>query len=112
MSSIPEKDWKYLRKLQPELLNKLCAKINMISIELLQSDKTDHEKFLGVYDLINDRNTDVADCFNDWRRSNIWIKLVTIDRNGLLTDEQVNGLSEETQDLLQRSRDMWDPDAQ
>jgi hypothetical protein len=42
----------------------------------------------------------VADCFNDWRRSNILDKLLMLRRHQLLTDEHVSRLSAQTQGRL------------
>jgi len=98
---IPERDWKYLRKLQPEMLDALCARINQQAIQLLQSTKkTEHEKYLELYRHVNDSDRIVADCFNDWSRSNIWLKILPLRRHGLLTDEHVSQLSEESSELI------------
>ena len=47
--SIPERDWKYLRKIQPEMLSALCARINRQAMELLQSQaESEHKKYLRL----------------------------------------------------------------
>ncbi|MEJ2689818.1 MAG: hypothetical protein P8130_07690 [Deltaproteobacteria bacterium] len=104
---IPERDWKYLRKIQPEMLDALCARINRHAIQLLQStEKTEHEKYLELYRHVNDSDQIVADCFNDWRRSNIWLKILALRRHGLLTDEHVSQLSKEGSELVE-GLDSW-----
>ena len=104
--SIPEPDWKYLRKLQPELLNRLCSRINQNSLRLLHSDKTEHEKFLDSYEHVEGANCIVAECFNNWTRSNVWMKVIILAKHDLLTDEDVKGLSEELQARFERSKEL------
>lgn len=61
-----------------------------------------HETFLRLYSYINDQNEVMADCFNDWRRSNILAKLSHLRRHGLLTDEHLARLSAETRERVTR----------
>ena len=59
--SIAERDWKYLRKIQPEMLSALCERINQQSMAILQAEykrgdgvdlltylRADQEKLKGV----------------------------------------------------------------
>ena len=99
--AIPEKDWKYLRSVQSELLSSLCERINRKAGEILESKgMSEHDKYRALYQHILDSDTIVAECFNNWRRSNIRLKVVMLYRNGLLTNEYIRHLSDETQDLL------------
>jgi hypothetical protein len=46
---IPEKDWKYLRSIQADLLSSLCERINLRATEILQSAKlSDLEKYRAL----------------------------------------------------------------
>ena len=97
----PERDWKFLRKIKPEMLNTLCRRINQEVVHMIHSsEKSEHEKYLDVYTYIQKIDRVVADCFDDWRRSNIDIKVAFLLRNNLLTDEHVQKLSEETQNQI------------
>jgi hypothetical protein len=99
--TILEKDWKYLSRVQPEMLSALCGRINRKAMEILGSDKTsEHEKYLALYRYLQDADRIVGDCFNDWRRSTIWLTVGILRRHGLLTEEHVQHLTDETQDLL------------
>ena len=94
VTEIPERDWKYMQSIKPELLAALCSRINRRALALLQdSAGTEYETYLSLYQHIQDSDRVVADCFNDWRRSNIQTKLLLLRREGLLGDEQVAGLS-------------------
>jgi hypothetical protein len=61
---------------------------------------SEHDKYRALYKHILDSDKIVAACFDDWRRSNIWLKLVVLHRNSLLTEENIRHLSDETKNLL------------
>lgn len=101
--TIPEKDWKYLRSVQKDLLSDLCRRINVCASEILRSDTgSEHEKYLKLYEHIKESDDIIADCFNDWRRSNLWLKLPLLRRYELLKDEHISRLSDESRELLER----------
>ena len=101
--TLPEKDWKYLRSIEPELLSELCRKINERAAQLLSSEfESEHKKYLALYKHIEVSDKIVADCFNDWRRSNLWLKLPLLRRHDLLKEEHIAKLSDAARDLLDR----------
>ena len=101
MRTIPERDWKYLRGIEKELLAELCGRINRKALEILQAPEVgEHERYLKLYRHYRESDKIVADCFNDWRRSDIVLKLLLIRKQKLLSAEMVAKLSEETRELL------------
>ena len=101
--TLPEKDWKYLRSIEAELLSALCRKINQKAAQLLNSEfESEHKKYLALYKHIEASDKIVADCFNDWRRSNLWLKLPLLRRHDLLKEEHIAKLSDAARDLLDR----------
>jgi len=101
--TLPEKDWKYLRSIEPELLSELCRKINQRAADIVRSEtESEHEKYLALYKHIKASDKIVADCFNDWRRSNLWFIVPLLLRHGLLKDEHVANLSDAARELLDR----------
>ena len=93
--TISEKDWKYLRGIQDEMLSDLCYRINRKAVEILNTkEETERDKFHELYKHIKDSDQIVGDCFDDWRRSNISFKLLFLLRHNLLTEERISGLSE------------------
>jgi 5'-deoxynucleotidase YfbR-like HD superfamily hydrolase len=101
-NSIHERDWKALKKIRQETLEMLCARINEEGREILDSeDSSEHEKYLALYRHLDKSDDIVADCFNDWRRSNAKFKLLFLQREGLLSDSHIQNFSEEIQFLLQ-----------
>ena len=96
-----EREWKYMRKIMKDLLSVLCNRINNKSITILKaSDDSEHEKYLKLYRHIQQSDRIIGDCFNDWRRSKLFMKLVALNRNGLLTSDHLQQLSEDTRQRL------------
>ena len=58
------------------MLSMLCGRINEQSKDILNDQyESEHGKYLKMYDHIKKSDKIVANCFNDWRRSNIWLKV-------------------------------------
>lgn len=96
-----ERDWKYLRRLHDEMLHGLCAQINRRAADIAVAEgKNPHHQYLELYRYIQDADATIGDCFNDWRRSTLGLKVIHLRRHGLLTDEHLEGLSPEAQDWL------------
>jgi len=99
---VPEKDWRYLRSIQPELLNGLCSRINQKAAEIISSQgESEHAKYQKLHKHIHESDECVARCFDDWRRSNFWMTLLLLSRYGLLTDTLVRGFTEEGRQGIQ-----------
>lgn len=99
--TILESDWKYLKQIQTEMTTTLCSRINEQSKNIL-NDRTvsDHEKYLKLYKHIEKSDKIVADCFNDWRRSNIWLKIQFLRKYDLLTEAHLDQMSDGLQTLI------------
>jgi len=106
LRDIPERDWKYMRSIEKELLGKLCARINKGSEEILQDvTLSDFDKYISNFKYIQASDQIVADCFDDWRRSKLIFRLLAIYRQGLMTEDEISKLTEETQARLKLVRD-------
>ncbi len=105
--SIPERDWKYLRKIQQEMLDSLCERINRQARDLLQSQaESEHDRYLALYRHVRDSDKIVAACFNDWRRSKMLWTIPVLLREGLLTKDHLSHMSDETTQFL-HNLDRW-----
>lgn len=103
MSSVPEKDWKRLKKLKDEKLNKACSNIlQKIESEIKGEEKNSHEVYLKVWKLIEREDKKIAEMFDDLRRSNALYKLASWKIYGLLNDEELSGFSEETRSTIEK----------
>lgn len=100
-AQLPEKDWKYLRKMEAGMLATLCGRINEQSKKILNTgDISEHQKYSRLYRHIKQSDRIVADCFNDWRRSNILLKIQYMRKHDLLTDEHLNRMSDQCKAIL------------
>jgi hypothetical protein len=103
MSSVPESDWKLFRKLQLELTNKACESIfkQVNDIANVRAGK-EHQSYLDLYSLIKTEDNKIAEMFNNPTRNNVILKIVTLRRNEVLSNEQLQMFSEQTQEFVNR----------
>jgi hypothetical protein len=100
---IRESDWKILRDLKQLALERLCERIlGEIAAVAIATSRGAHERYLDVFELIGRRNREIANAFDDLRRSNAIIKLATMRSYGLLTDEEFQRFSDETREIVER----------
>jgi hypothetical protein len=96
-----ERDWKYISGLHAEFLEEFSGRLNQELAELLRrKDITEDEKRHMVYKRVRERDRDIADCFNGWRRSDLAITALFLRKHGLLTDEHLKHLSPEAASML------------
>jgi len=99
--SLPERDWKYLTSVKEQLVAELCRKINEGAAQILAAGKLgEHEKYQKLFRYMESSDRKVANCFDDWRRSTLLMRVVSLRKHGLLSDEHVQNLSPELQDRL------------
>jgi len=97
----PECDWKYMTKIKDALLACLSDQINAkASAILADAECAAHKKYLSLYGHVQDSDRIMAICFDDWHRSTLFIKVLEIMHQDLLTPEQLQGLSAETREKL------------
>jgi len=100
-TTIRESDWKILRDLKPELLDRLCQRIlDEVTAVASDPDQAAHAKYLKIFRLIESRDEDVANAFNDLKRSNALFKLATMEHLGLINRDELARFSQETHDFL------------
>lgn len=97
-----ESDWKYMRSLHDKLLNRLCERIESeLTAIMADKSKSAHERYLAIYSHIHEADDDVGRGFNDWRRSTILDRTRAIKALGLMTEEDIAGLSERARESLE-----------
>jgi hypothetical protein len=99
--TISEPDWKLFRQLQGIALDRFCQRV-LAEIERLASDtsKTSHERYLAIYERIHQRDRELADAFNNPRRSTAWVQLACIQSHELLSEEEMSRFSTETREVV------------
>jgi hypothetical protein len=97
----PERDWKLLRQLKPQLLARFCERVldNAVSI-VNDSTVGSHERYLKLYEYTREQDRVLGAAFDDLRRSNALTKLATIHALGLFTDEEFAQFTEETREMM------------
>src|SRR5438105_677068 len=99
---ITEADWKLFRQLQPVALDRFCQRV-LSEVGRIASDtsKSSHERYLAVFNLLRRRDRELADAFDDPRRSTALRQLACLQSHGLLSDEEFARFSPETRDMVQ-----------
>ncbi len=104
---IKERDWKYLRRIHDEMLHALCSGINMKAADItIEEGLNPHERYLKLYGHVEDSDSIVAICFNDWRRSNILGKIISLRRYDLLQDSHIENFSDSAREWLCKVEEM------
>jgi hypothetical protein len=94
---IHEPDWKVFRQLQPLALDRFCQRV-LAGVGRLAADgnKSHHKRYLAVFKLLQRRDEELADAFNDPRRSTALVQLARIQFHDLLSAEEFARFSPET----------------
>jgi hypothetical protein len=97
-SHIPESDWRLFKRVHSELLERYCARVlDELAASLKARDVTAHDRYIRAYKLLKNRDEDMARAFDDFRRSTAVMQLAIMRSMGLLTEEDLNVFSEQTQ---------------
>lgn len=98
---IKESDWRIFRELRSIALDRFCQRI-LDEIQAISADTTrsPHERYLAIYELTRRRDREIADAFNDPRRSRAYLQLVYILSLDLLTEDELGRFGPEMQESL------------
>jgi hypothetical protein len=96
-----ESDWKVLRQLHPIALERFAQRV-VAEIQAITSDssRSAHDRYLDVLDLTRRRRREMADAFDDMRRSTAFLRLLQIQSHRLLTDDELARFSPEVVESL------------
>jgi hypothetical protein len=99
---ISEVDWKLFRQVHPLALERFCERVLAEVGQLaLQAGKSAHERYLAVFRLLQRRDKELGEAFNDLRRSTALLQLAILRSRGLVTDEEFARFSPETRGAIQ-----------
>jgi hypothetical protein len=105
---ILESDWKILRKLGPVALDRFCRRVlDEISALAADASKSNHERYLAIYKLLRRRDEELADTFNDLKRSNAVMQLACMRFQDVVSDEELARFSPETRASVERFLEVW-----
>jgi len=101
MREIKESDWKILRQLHPEALERFCKEI-LLEIESINSDsaKSFHRRYLDTFGVLHRRDKEIAETFNNLRRSTALRQLASMRARGLLTEDEFSRFSQDTRNAV------------
>lgn len=93
----PESDWKLFRQIQPVALDRFCRRV-LDELTRLAADAalSHHDRYLAVFQLLQRRDEELADTFNNPRRSTALLQLGHLRFQNLLTEEEYLRFSPET----------------
>lgn len=99
---IKESDWKLFRRFHGIALERFCRSV----IEEVHSATIDcsndyHDCYLKIFALLRDRDMEMAEAFNNPRRSTAFVQLLNIKAKGLLTEEELMQFSSELQERIE-----------
>ena len=99
MHEIKESDWKLLRKVHTEALERFCEQI-LTEVKRINSDgaKGYHQRYLELWELLGRRNKEMAEAFDDLRRSRAIFRIASIKALGVLTEAEFSQFSQGTRE--------------
>ncbi len=96
-ADIPESDWRRFKEIHTKLLERFCSRIlEEVATASQRTEGSAHDGYVKVYRLIKERDKQLANAFDDFRRSTAVMQLGIMRRMGLLTDEELSLFSQET----------------
>ena len=101
MRTIPESDWKVFKQLHPIALDRFSRQaLEDVAALLKDNSKSSHDLYLAIYELIQRRDKEMAEVFDDFRRSTAFWQIAMMHAQGLLTDQEFQQFSQETRDAV------------
>ena len=102
LPQISEPDWKLFRQLHPLALERFCERVlSEVGQHTAPTDKSAHERYLAVFELLQERNDELAEAFDDFRRSTALRQLAVLRNRGLISGEELARFSPETQGAVE-----------
>jgi hypothetical protein len=96
-----EAEWKIFRRVREVALDRFCERaLTEITKLSAQASKTNHERYLVVYKRLQRRDRELADAFDDVRRSTAERQLAKIFALNVLTDEELGEFEPVTQSTV------------
>ena len=104
-TDFPESDWKAFRKLREVALERFCERI-LADVGRITSDakRTSHARYLAAYELIQERDDQIARAFNSPRRSVAVSQLATMMSLDLIRQEELQSFTPRTQSIVETLR--------
>jgi hypothetical protein len=94
-------EWKKFKKLKEICLERFCDGVLREAENIYRTDdKTAHEKYSNLYDLISARDKELANAFDGLSRGKAFVQLMLMYRMGLVEDNQLEEFEDETKNKI------------
>lgn len=101
MRQIPERDWKAWRRLSADALERFCERVLDEIGAFRKPSGSAHSRYLELFRYLHDRDDEMAEVFNDQRRSNAYLQIATAVRMRIVSPEELTVFSTETKELVE-----------
>ena len=95
-------DWKKFKRVRERALERLCTRVLSECLEIIGREGTAHERYIRMFEIVRDRDREIASLFNVLSRSQADFDLSIMYRRGLVTEEELQTFSQETQERIRR----------
>ena len=104
--TICEADWKVFRALHPIAMERFSARV-LAEIDRILADtgRSAHARYLAVAKLVDRRDRELSEMFDDLRRSTALIQLARLRFCDLVTNEEFVQFGEETRGVIAMFQD-------
>jgi hypothetical protein len=98
---ISEADWRVIsRELKPLALDRYCRRVLAEVSAVIASERSSHERYLELCHVIDRRDRELGNTFNDLRRSTATMQLLAMWSLGLFERSELDRLTAETRQWL------------
>ena len=101
MRQIPERDWKAWRRLSTDALERFCGRILDEAGSFNKASGSAHSRYLELFRYLRERDDEIAEVFNDQRRSNAYSQIAAAVRTEIVRRDELKVFSTETQEFVQ-----------
>ena len=103
MENLPESDWEVFKENRDAMFEVLCARINGKASRILTQKGTQHEKYFKLNKHIRKSDKIIEKCFNDFDRSTLSTKLITLGKEGVIKERYLELFSQSVNELFEEN---------
>lgn len=90
-----ESDWEIFKKIRETALDRYCERaLDNVEKTIWNSKESNHQRFLDLYALMNEADEKFSEIFDGHSQSKVYYQLLLMRREGLVDDDELEGLSE------------------
>jgi hypothetical protein len=101
-NDVPESDWKVFRGLREVALDRFCKRVlDEVARFTADSEQSHHERYLKLFRWLGERNEELAQAFDNPRRSQMLWQLAAIYAYGFLEPDEFARFTPQTRERVQ-----------